>query len=268
VIYTEHNVQEHYHPLTRWANRLTFGWNAQVLAVSAEVAASLRRAGLDRRAPLRTLPNGVPVEQVQAEAAGAAELRAGLGLPVGRPVVGAVTVFRRQKRLEDWLGVAQTVAAQRPDTLFLLVGDGPERGQVEARIAAWGLGDRVRLAGLRVDGRRLLGLMDVCLMTSAYEGLPLALLEAMALGKPVVATAVGGIPEAVRDGVEGRLAPVGAVAALAAAVLDLLARPELAQQMGTAGAQRVAREFHTRQRVAAIERVYGELLGGGAPCPS
>jgi glycosyltransferase involved in cell wall biosynthesis len=268
VVYTEHNLQEHYHPLTRQANRLSFGWNRRVLAVSAEVAASLQRAGLDQLAPLQMVPNGVPVEQVQAEAADLADLRAELALPRGRPVVGTAAVFRRQKRIEDWLAVAQTVAAQRPETLFLLVGDGPERARVEACVAARGLGDRVRLTGLRADARRLIGLMDIFLMTSTYEGLPMALLEAMALGKPVVATAVGGIPEAVTDRAEGRLAPPGAVAALADAVLDLLARPALAQQMGAQGAQRVAQHFHTRQRVAAVEQVYTDLLGIGAQCPS
>jgi glycosyltransferase involved in cell wall biosynthesis len=107
-----------------------------------------------------------------------------------------------------------------------------------------------------------MALMDLYLMTSAYEGLPVALLEAMALGKPVVSTAVGGIPEVLTDGVEGRLAPVGDVAALSRAALALLAAPEQAAHMGALGAQRIETYFHTRNRVAAMEAVYTELLAG------
>jgi glycosyltransferase involved in cell wall biosynthesis len=107
-----------------------------------------------------------------------------------------------------------------------------------------------------------MALMDLYLMTSAYEGLPVALLEAMALGKPVVSTAVGGIPEALTDGVEGWLAPVGDVAALSRATLALLAAPEEAAQMGALGAKRIETSFHTRQRVAVMEAAYADLLAG------
>ncbi len=262
VVYTEHNVQERYHPLTRQANRLTYGWNDVVLAVSDEVAASIRRNGMDRRTRVRTLLNGVPVEAVRAEASGLDDLRRELDLPAGRPVVGTVAVFRRQKRLLDWLATAQIVAAARPDALFLLAGDGPEMPAVQAKLAQLGLQERVRLAGFRQDGRRLMALMDVYLMTSEYEGLPLAMLEAMALGKPIVATAVGGIPEVIEPGEEGLLAPLGHVEQLAAHVLALLANPTEVQAMGARGAAKVAAHYHTRQRVAAIEEIYAELLRG------
>ncbi len=262
VVYTEHNVQERYHPLTRQANRLTYGWNDVVLAVSDEVAASIRRNGMDRHTRVRTLLNGVPVEAVRAEASGLDDLRHELDLPAGRPVVGTVAVFRRQKRLLDWLATAQIVAAARPDALFLLAGDGPEMPAVQAALAQLGLQEQVRLAGFRQDGRRLMALMDVYLMTSEYEGLPLAMLEAMALGKPIVATAVGGIPEVIEPGEEGLLAPLGHVEQLAAHVLALLANPTEVQAMGARGAAKVAAHYHTRQRVAAIEEIYAELLRG------
>lgn len=261
VVYTEHNLQEHYHPATRWANRATYRWNDAVLAVSDEVAASIRRNGMAERTRLVMLRNGVPVEAIRAEATGLEELRQELNLPPGRPVVGSVAVFRKQKRLGDWLATAKRVAAQRPDVLFLLVGDGPEMPTVAAQVAALGLEECVRLPGLRADGRRCMGLMDVYLMTSEYEGLPMALLEAMALGKPVVATAVGGIPEAVESGKSGWLAQAGATGELARAVLALLDDMPGRLAMGNVAGQTVEQRFHLRQRVAAIEELYASLLG-------
>ncbi|GIV76563.1 MAG: glycosyl transferase [Litorilinea sp.] len=260
VVYTEHNLLERYHPLTRGLHQATYAWHDQVLAVSGEVAASVARHGLDRRTRVATLCNGVPVEQVRAEATRLDDLRRELGLPPGCPVVGAVAVFRAQKRLDDWLAVAARVAAARPDVHFLLAGDGPEMPQVRRQVQALGLAERVCLPGFRADGRRLLGLPDVYLLTSGFEGLPMALLEAMALGKPVVATRVGGVPEAVRHGEEGWLAPVGDVDGLSRWVLHLLDRPDQARAMGARAAARVETAFHTRQRVQAIEACYAALL--------
>ncbi|MEZ4866338.1 MAG: glycosyltransferase [Caldilineaceae bacterium] len=260
VVYTEHNLLERYHPLTRWAHQATFGWQQCVLTVSEEVQASIRRAGGDRRTMVRTLLNGVPVDQVRAEATELDALRQELAIPANHKVVGSVAVFRTQKRLADWLAVAAQVAQQRADVTFLLVGDGPEMPLVRAKVAELGLTARVRLTGFRPDGRRCLGLMDLYLMTSAFEGLPIALLEAMTLGKPVVATAVGGIPEAVTDGQEGLLAPVGQVQQLAQQVLTLLADPQRAQRLGQAGVARVDAHFHSKYRVRAIEDLYCEIL--------
>ena len=260
VVYTEHNLQERYHPVTRWANRVTYAWNDVALAVSDEVAASIRRNGLDGQADVRTLPNGVPVETIRSEAADLDDLRQELGMPNGRPVVGTVAVFRSQKRLLDWLAVARQVAIMHDDALFLLVGDGPEMPSVCRRIRELGLSERVRLTGFREDGRRLLGLVDVYLMTSEFEGLPLAMLEAMSLGKPVVATAVGGIPEVIVPGKNGLLARAGDTGLLAAQTGALLTHPRAATGMGKRGAADVARRYHTRDRVRAMENTYLEVL--------
>jgi glycosyltransferase involved in cell wall biosynthesis len=261
VIYTEHNLQERYHPLTRWFNKATYGWNECVLAVSQEVSASLARLGLDHKTRLETVLNGVPVERVRAEAANLNRLREELEIPPGHLVVGTVAVFTPKKRLQDWLEVAAQISTQREDVTFLLVGHGPEEAILRAKVQALGLTERVRMPGFRPDGRRVLGLMDVYLMCSEFEGLPIALLEAMALGKPVVATAVGGIPEVAQDGQEGFLTPVGAVDALVDYTLSLLVDSPRRQQMGQCGAEKVARDFHWKDRVHFIEQLYLEVLG-------
>jgi glycosyltransferase involved in cell wall biosynthesis len=265
VVYTEHNLQERYHPLTRWANRTTYGWNRHVFAVSEEVMQSIRRAGMDQTTQVETLLNGIPVEQIRAEATDLAALRQELQIPADHTVIGTVAVFRRQKRLLDWVTVAAQVVARHPQVTFLLVGDGPEMAEVRAQIQALKLEDRIRLPGFRADGRRLMGLMDIYLMTSEHEGLPIALLEAMALAKPVVATAAGGIPEVVRSGKEGLLAPVGAIEDLVDHLLRLLASPEEQRCLGQAGAAQIDQRFHIQHRVRNIEERYLSILGKTLP---
>jgi glycosyltransferase involved in cell wall biosynthesis len=260
VVYTEHNLLEYHHPLTHWANRVTYGWNERVFAVSQGVCDSIARLGLDRRTRVNKLLNGVPVEGVRAEARDLDGLRQELGIPEGHLVVGTVAVFSRQKRLEDWLETARRVAGQREDVTLLLVGYGPEEEALRARVAAMGLGGRVRMPGFRPDGRRVLGLVDVYLMSSEYEGLPMALLEAMALSKPVVATGVGGIPEVVKHGREGFLVPVAAVEELAWHTIRLLDDQTVRLEMGRRGAQKVEDEFHLKTRVQLVEDAYLELL--------
>ncbi|MCC6169422.1 MAG: glycosyltransferase [Caldilineaceae bacterium] len=262
VAYTEHNVQERYHPITRALNRATLPWTDQVWAVSAEVAASLRRACGTRTPCLDVLPNGIPVEQLAAEAAVASGLRAELAIDPSHAVVGTLAVFRPQKRLLDWVEVAARVAARRQDVTFVLVGDGPEMPAIQARVAARGLQDRVRLPGFRADGRRYLAVMDLFLMTSEFEGMPVALLEAMGLGKAVVASAVGGVGEVVHDGVNGRLTRSGACEQSAAILCDLLAQPAERRRLGEAAAATIAAGYHIRRRVAAIEAGYARLTAG------
>jgi glycosyltransferase involved in cell wall biosynthesis len=263
IVYTEHNLLERFHPLMLAATRLTYGWNDHVFAVSRGVRDSIVRMGLESKTVVTTLLNGVPVEEVRAEAQNLDELRQELGIPAEHLVVGTVAVFTEQKRLEDWLEVARQIAGQREDVTFLLVGYGPKESVLRARVQAIGLSERIKMPGFRADGRRALGLVDVYLMSSEYEGLPIALLEAMALAKPIVATSVGGIPEVVEDGKQGFLAPVQEVDVLAAHTARLLDNPELRVKMGCNGASKIEQGFHLKTRVRSVENQYLEKLGGG-----
>jgi len=120
------------------------------------------------------------------------------------------------------------------------------------------------MPGFRPDGRRLMSAMDVFLMTSEFEGLPIALLEAMTLAKPVVSTRVGGIPEVLTAGSAGLLAGIGAVEELSACVLNLLNDAGLRARMGAAGAARIEADYHVQRRVRAIESVYHEVIAEAA----
>ncbi len=263
VVYTEHNVLDRYHRLTRLANLATWRLQRQVVAVSAEVAASIARHTA-APVPVQVVANGVPVDHLRFDPRGAADVRRRLGIPEGAPVVGQVAVFRRQKRLDLWLRAAQAIRRGVPEAHFLLVGDGPLRAEVEAEAAALGLAEVVHLPGLQPEVGPYLSAMDLLMISSDFEGLPLVLLEAMAFERPVVGTAVGGVPEAVADGETGVLVAPGDPEALAAAAAALLRQPLRRRAMGEAGRRRVAAAFGTARMQEELEDLYDRVLGGAA----
>lgn len=150
------------------------------------------------------------------------------------------------------------VAAAQPAVLLLLAGDGPERPRLTALAAELGVADRVRLLGARDDVPRLLALGELFVLPSLQEGMPNAVLEAMAAGLPVVGTAVGGVPELVVDGETGVLVPPGDATALADALLALLAAPARAAEMGRRGRQRAAQAFSQEAMCRQVEQLLTE----------
>ncbi len=259
VVYTEHNLMERYHPLTRRANRWTWGSQSMVVAVSAEVIESIERH-VNGSVPLRVVLNGIRFDGFQPRLDSRLEVRQRLGIPPTAPVVGTVAVFRRQKRLDLWLTTARQALEQRPDLHFILVGDGPMRGELERLVPSLGLEGQVHFVGLQEQTQPFFSAMDVFLMSSRFEGLPLALLEAMAAELPVVATAVGGVPEVVVDGKTGVLVPPDEPAEAAEALLKLLSEPEGRKTMGRAGRERVEAQFSMARMVRELESIYLEVL--------
>jgi glycosyltransferase involved in cell wall biosynthesis len=261
VVYTEHNVWSRYHRATRAANLLTFPRNDHVFAVSDMVRASVRYPG-----PLRALPMP-PVETLHhgldPAAAGGFEadgVRAELGIPNDAPLIGSIANFKAAKDHATLLRAAARVREAVPEVRLLLVGQGPLEAETRRLAGELGLADAVVFAGFRTDARRLAAAFDVFTLSSTYEGLPIALIEAMALGRPAVVTRVGGTPEVVTDGADGLLVPPRDPAALASALLRVLADPGLRAAMGAAARTR-AMEFDIRKAVRRMEQVYAELLG-------
>lgn len=261
VVYTEHNLQERYHPWTRRLNAWTWRLQERVIAVSGEVAHSIDRH-LAQRVPVDVVQNGIAVERFSRYPVDRPRIRQTLGLPPEAQVVGTVAVFRSQKRLDHWLQTAALVRARHPEAHFLLVGDGPLRADLESTARRLELTDSVVWPGLCQDVRPYLAAMDVYLMSSAFEGLPLALLEAMAMELPVVATSVGGIPEVVVEEETGHLTPPGQPARLAAAVARLLEDPPRGRRLGEAGRRRVEERFSIERMAREVEAIYGELASG------
>ena len=221
VVYTEYNLQERYRWQTRWLNRVTWRMQDRVIAVSEGVAISIGKH-LPDSVPVSVVRNGIPELPFTAKSYDApSRFRSSVGLATA-PVVGTIAVFRAQKRLDLWLQAAKEIANDVPEARFVIVGDGPSRGELEAAVAAANLQDRVLMPGLQSNIVDWLSCMDVFMMTSEFEGLPLALLEAMMTGTPVVGTAVGGIPEVIEDGDNGFLVPFGETERLAERAVELL----------------------------------------------
>jgi glycosyltransferase involved in cell wall biosynthesis len=155
---------------------------------------------------------------------------------------------------------AASIHRQRADVRFVLVGQGPLEADLKREAWALGLDGTIVFAGRREDVPRLLRAFDLFVLPSIHEGLSIALLEAMAAGKPVVVTRVGGMPEVVEDGVEGLIVPPANPEALSRAILTLLRDADLRAQCGDAARQRSA-HFNNATAAERLEQVYGELLG-------
>jgi glycosyltransferase involved in cell wall biosynthesis len=179
------------------------------------------------------------------------------------PVVCYVANFFPYKGHRDLVDAARTVVEACPRARFLLVGrDAGEMGPVRDRIESHGLSGNVLMTGERGDAARIIASSTLVAHPSHTEGFPNTILEAMAAGKPVVATDAGGIPEAVGDGVTGIIVPVGNAGKMADALLALLRDPGRAEAMGRAGRERAVERFSLAAMVMAVEETYLELLEG------
>ena len=256
VISTEHNVWPSFGPLTRRANAATITLSDAHLAVSQEV-----RASMSPRARHRTqvVLHGLPLERAAAARAGRDAARGELG--VGDDIlVMTVANFREKKDYPTLL----TAAARCPDGLrFVAIGQGPLESELRARRDELGLGDRFRFLGYHPEPLTLLAGADLFVLASRHEGLPISLLEAMALGVPPVVTAVGGIPEVVTDGVDGRLVAPGQPDELARVLQELAGSPEERTRLGHAAAER-ARAFDVARTQQVLEELYERLRRPGA----
>lgn len=254
LVGTEHNLWSSHHPITRWANHLTLPLEDVTIAVSEEVRASMP-SRLARRAEV--IIHGVDVDAIAARRSERDAARAELGLSDNDLVVATVANLRANKDYPTMMEAARRLADGGQPVRFISVGQGPLAEELEKERDRLGLGDHFRFLGYREDPVRVLAAADVFCLSSRFEGLPIALLEAMAVGLPVVATRVGGIPSVVTDGIEGRLAQPGDPAALAAAVSELR-DSELRARFAAAAGQR-ARAYGIDRAVQRQQELY-EML--------
>jgi glycosyltransferase involved in cell wall biosynthesis len=197
--------------------------------------------------------NGVDLERFRPEPAA---LPAELAVPPGVPVATIVAALRAPKGHRTVIDAWPLVREQVPEARLLLVGSGGEEPGLRRRAAVLGLGDAVVFAGIRTDVDVLLRASELALLPSESEALPTSLMEAAACGKPVVATAVGGVPEVVRAGETGVLVAPGDVGAFARAIVDLLTQPSRRDAMGTAARRLAEERFDMHTWVGLLGRVY------------
>jgi glycosyltransferase involved in cell wall biosynthesis len=260
LVSTEHGQE-------KWKNRLQIELDHLLSRrtcrhiVVSRYGMQLRRER-ERIAPekLLYLPNGVSVPEKPGNPAVRTRVRTQLGFATDQVVVGTVGRLVAAKAYEHLLEAFARIRARIPDACLLVVGDGPQRQELEVRADALGLGQAVKFLGLRDDVRELLAALDVFVLSSIREGLPVALLEAMAAGLAIVVTDVGGMPEVVEDEISGLVVPAGDPGALATAVQRLLSDRDAAAGLGAAAHARARQDYSIDAVARRIEAIYIQCL--------
>lgn len=256
IVTTEHNVWSNFSRPTRVLNAVTGRIDDKRWAVSEEVRRSMW-SHLARRTEV--LRHGINLGATLPAASSRAETRRRLHIAGDAPVVICVANLRKEKDYPNLMRAAQQVFEQEPGAVFLAVGQGPLEAELSELHNGMGLGDRFRFLGYREDVRELLSAADVFALGSLQEGLPVAIMEALQLSLPIVATDVGGVSEAVTPNINGLLVPAADDAALATGILTLLQDPDLRRRLGATSRAR-ASGFDIRTTVALEESSYKRLV--------
>lgn len=257
-IYTEHNIVDSYRQPTRGLNQLTYGRNEAVIAVSDAVAESI--AGYPGPEPT-VVPNGVTIEVGDEKVAA---VRAELGLAPHASLVVHVGNIRPYKGHSTLIAATRTVVEKVPEAVVVSIGGEKHEGDLErldSESRAAGVNGHLRFLGRRDDARAFIAAADLVVNPSDVEGLPVTLLEALALGRPVVATDVGGVSSVVEHERTGLLVPPGRPEALAMAMVLSLTSPE-SQEWAAAGARLVRERHSLSSMVSSYEAIYRTVLDG------
>ncbi|MEQ8717519.1 MAG: glycosyltransferase [Acidimicrobiales bacterium] len=254
VVTTEHNEWGKHRSATRWANRLTMGLDDHTVAVASGVRESMHRS---RRGDVEVLVHGIDLATVR-DAADRAGARDELGIGHDELVVVTVANYRREKAYDVLMAAARKVIDETADVRFVAVGQGPLAGEIEDRHRRLHLGDRMILTGYRPDAVRIMSAGDIFCLASRHEGLPVALMEALALGLPVVATDVGGVGEVVRSAGVGRVVHPDRTDDLVDALEIELADDEV-RRAHAAAAVEAAERFSVVHAVDRLEEIYAEV---------
>ncbi|MEJ5330450.1 MAG: glycosyltransferase family 4 protein [Desulfobaccales bacterium] len=248
------------HP--NWPTRWLYHRPARVLTTSREIAALVHeRLGVPQ-ARLVAVPTGISLADFSPRPPDPG-LRASLGWPPGTFVIGTVSVLRSWKGHLYLLEALHLLRGQGYDLALMIVGEGPYRPVIEEKIRELGLSAWVRLLGHQEDVPAWLALMDAFVLASyAHEGVPQALLQALAMARPVVATRIGGIPEVIREGETGLLVPPKESQALAQALARVMEGRQEAQVWGQRGRELVAARHSLEHMADCLEEIYRELLEG------
>jgi glycosyltransferase involved in cell wall biosynthesis len=206
------------------------------------------------------VPNGVDAQIGGAGSSGRRKsLREELGLPIEATICVAVGQLEERKGILDYVRAARVASAIAPSLLFVVIGDGPLRKQAEDLAAEYGLSGSLRFLGHQADVPRLLPAFDIYVQPSLFEGLSIAMLEALAAGLPMATTDVDGVTEVFPDGSDMLRVPVGDVDALAEAIIRLANDEELRRKLGRAAGRRIRAGFTTSVMCSSYARVYQEL---------
>jgi glycosyltransferase involved in cell wall biosynthesis len=242
----------------KWRRRLAYQFVARqsmMVAVSEDLKRFLTQRVAIHPDNIRIVHNGIDLHRYTVSDRYNTVCKE-LGINGSQPVIGTVGNLYAVKGQAYLLRACAAVARAFPDFVLLVAGRGEQLGSLEEEARSLGIGGNVKFLGFREDVPSLLQAMDVFVLPSVSEGLPLSILEAMALRKPVVASNVGGIPEVVKDGVTGYLVPPKDPEALAEKILLLLHHPQIAADLGKSGQKRVQGAFSLEQMIQEYQSLY------------
>lgn len=260
VIYTEHNNVNRYHFLTRFLNKQAYRRYTKVISVSNDCyQAAIAQFNNSAPLELRTILNGVDTEIYTPDLLIRITKRTELGIDPETLVVTNVSQFREQKRLDRWLSIVKNFSNTVPSARFILVGFGPKQEMVDEVVKSYHLEDKLIRPGLQENIKDWLAITDIFLMSSDWEGLPIALLEAMSMGCVPVVTDAGGIPE-VMTAQCGFVYPKDNEKVAVEALQKLYDNPELRKKMSIASRNRVIEQFSVKRMVREVEGLYEEVL--------
>jgi len=250
--------------------RKAIGFAERIVCVSEAQKKRLLKYGIDERR-CRVVHNAVWEPEYRCrDGSSAASVRARLEVPEGAKLVVSAGRLSPEKGHAYLIEAVAQLVKDKIDAIFAFCGDGVCRDELGALAERKGVAGICRFLGFRHDLKDIFHAMDLLVLPSLTEGLPNVVLEAFACGKPVVATSVGGVPEVVRDGVNGILVPPRRPDLLAEAILHRLRNPEESRRMGMRGREIVAEEFTFEQQNRRLEAIYDEVLaeahsGSAAP---
>ncbi|MDT0645902.1 glycosyltransferase [Zunongwangia sp. F260] len=259
VIYTEHNIQEHYHIATKTLNKFSFNFQALALGVSEDATQSIIN-NIKPKIPVRTVLNGVNTDFFIKNHNERVKIRHKHNIPDDACVIGNIAVFREQKAIPVWLKAFKKINKKHPEVYGLLVGAGPKEDEVKALVKEYNLSDKIILPGLQTDTLAYFSAIDIFMMSSAFEGLPIALLEAMSMECAVVSTKAGGVVEVVENEISGLLCEVGNYGCLAAKASELIEDPEKRKDYQIAARKRVVNNFSLKRMVDELEDIYNSFV--------
>ena len=266
VVHTFHGhvLRGYFGPLKSGAFRLLERLLARVttrlIAVSPQVRDDLVALGVAPAEKFSVVRLGIELDERLETSEGRAEARARLGIGSEQFVVGWVGRMTGVKRTDDVLESLRLLRGRGIDAVLLLVGDGPDRDHVEQRASELGIVRNCLFLGYQEDVSGWYRAFDAMILPSANEGTPVVVIEALAAGCPVVATSVGGVPDVVREGVDGFLVPPRDTEALAERLLRLAEDPELRARMGAAGRESVPSRYAVERLVGDVDDLYRSLL--------
>lgn len=265
IIHTIHGwgFHDYQNPLVKrlfiFLERFTAKITNRLVAVSEANVEKGLTAGIAKASKYVVIPGGIRVDEFSRVTVDIREKKRELGLDSNCPVVGMIACLKPQKAPDDFVRAAARVVKSVPEAKFLLIGDGLLRPKVERLIDQLNLSGSVRLTGWRRDIPQVLKVLDVLVLTSLYEGLPLVFPQAMAAGLPVVATRVDGASEAIGEGQTGFLVPPKDLDTLAQRIITLLNDRDLARRMGEEGRRSVDPRFNIEVMVQKVGQLYREL---------